>query len=84
MAALVLLVWNPRELFDPSFQFDVSGRGFDRPAWRFRFSSALRPRIGGPLRGLQWWAWTRALPPKMAQFRIRAALDCHASVDAGR
>jgi competence protein ComEC len=73
MAALVLLVWNPRELFDPSFQLTflavVLIGGLAVPI--FERTSAPYRRA---LRGLQVVGMDSALPPKMAQFRIELRL----------
>jgi competence protein ComEC len=69
MAALILLAWNPRELFDPSFQLTflavVLIGGLSVPIFQ-RTSAPYRQA----LRGLRVVGMDSALPPKMAQFRI--------------
>jgi competence protein ComEC len=73
MAALMLLVWNPRELFDPSFQLTFLAvlliGGLAVPI--FQRTSAPYRRA---LRGLQLVGMDPALPPKMAQFRVELRL----------
>jgi competence protein ComEC len=73
VAALMLLVWNPRELFDPSFQLTFLAvlliGGLAVPI--FQRTSAPYRRA---LRGLQVVGMDPALPPKMAQFRIELRL----------
>ena len=69
MAALILLAWNPRELFDPSFQLTflavVLIGGLAVPIFQ-RTSAPYRQA----LRGLQVTGMDSALPPRMAQFRV--------------
>ena len=69
MAALILLVWNPRELFDPSFQLTflavVLIGGLAVPIFQ-RTSAPYRQA----LRGLQVAGMDSALPPRIAQFRV--------------
>ncbi|MGD0975416.1 MAG: ComEC/Rec2 family competence protein [Candidatus Korobacteraceae bacterium] len=84
MAALILLVWNPRELFDPSFQLTFLAvlliGGLAVPI--FQRTSAPYRRA---LRGLQVVGMDSAMPPKMAQFRIELRLIAtHLSPLAGK
>ena len=84
VAALVLLVWNPRELFDPSFQLTFLAvlliGGLAVPI--FQRTSAPYRRA---LRGLQVVGMDSAMPPKMAQFRIELRLIAtHLSPLAGK
>jgi competence protein ComEC len=84
MAALMLLAWNPRELFDASFQLTflavVLIGGLAVPV--FRRTSAPYRRA---LRGLQVTGMDAALPPKMAQFRVELrTIATHLSALAGR
>jgi competence protein ComEC len=84
MAALVLLAWNPRELFDASFQLTflavVLIGGLAIPI--FERTSAPYRRA---LRGLQVVGMDSALPPKMAQFRVELRLIVtHLSALAGK
>ncbi len=83
MAALILLVWNPRELFDASFQLTflavVLIGGLAVPIFQ-RTSAPYRQA----LRGLQVVGMDAALPPKMAQFRVNLRLIAtHLSALAG-
>ena len=83
MAALILLVWNPRELFDASFQLTflavVLIGGLAVPIFQ-RTSAPYRQA----LRGLQVVGMDSALPPKMAQFRVNLRLIATHLVGAGR
>ncbi len=69
VAALMLLVWNPRQLFDPSFQLTFLAVVI--------IGGLAIPIVGrtlGPyrraLRGLQVTGMDQALEPKLAQFRV--------------
>ncbi len=84
MAALMLLAWNPRELFDASFQLTflavVLIGGLAVPV--FQRTSAPYRRA---LRGLQVTGVDAALPPKMAQFRVELrTIATHLSALAGK
>ena len=69
VAALMLLVWNPRQLFDPSFQLTflavVIIGGLAIPI----VSRTLGP-YRRALRGLPVTGMDQALDPKLAQFRV--------------
>lgn len=84
LAALILLVWNPRELFDPSFQLTflavVLIGGLAVPIFQ-RTSAPYRRALGG----LQVVGMDAALSPKVAQFRVELRLIAtHLSRLAGK